>query len=181
MGFQIENGKGTGHTAEVTKENRLNVSSRAGSRLYYASRIHGDAYIWTATADWGGDKNAIWLRNNSSLHHLFIEKVFISPATACQFEVFVGNDNTSGGTDVVGTNLHRGSGAIADATCKHTNTNVDAGSGMTLIGSGYAMATGLTPVDFQSALILRYYDEVAVNLVTDVASTSINIMGWFHH
>ncbi len=176
----IEDGTGSGSKVRVNEEHRMDVSSRTGGRVYYASREHGDAYIWTATADWGADKNAIWLRNDSTTHHLYIEKIMIAPAAACQFEIWVGNGNTSGGTPVVGTNLHRGSGSVADSTCTHTNTNVDAGSGMTLLGTGYAGATLLVCVDMQSALILGYYDEVAVNLITDVASTSINIMGFFH-
>jgi len=175
----IEDGKGSGYRAEVNQNNQLNVFSVTEKEIAYHSQFHGAAYIWTATADWGADKNAIWLRNNSTKDYLIIQQVTVSPAASCLCEIWVGNGNTAGGTAVVGVNLNRSSKKAADATCTHTNTNVDAGAGMTLLNSFYSLATFKEPMTFDGALVLGYYDELAVNLVTDVGITAVGIFGYF--
>ena len=175
----IEDGTGGGYKAQVTSEKMVRTYAMVESEISHVSERHGDAYVWTATADWGGDKNAIWLRNNDTDANVIIQKIVISAPAAAVIEVYVGTGNTSGGTAITGVNMNRGSGKIANATCTHTNTNVDEGSSMTLLGTVHTGATPVT-IDFEGALILAYYDEVALNIVTDVASTSINIMGYFH-
>ena len=176
----IEDGKGSGFKAQVTDHNMLKVYAMVETEISHMSEVHGDAYIWTATADWGADKNAIWLRNDNADQNLIIQSIFIGAAAAAQIEVWVGNGSTSAGTAVVGTNLNRQSGKVAQATCKHTNTNLNAGGSTTLLGTMYAPATNRLPIDFMGALVLGYYDEVSVNIITDVGSTSVNIMGYFH-
>ena len=176
----IEDGTGKGYKAKVNLENMLRVYAQVESELSHVSESHGDAYVWTATADWGADKNVIWLRNDSTTQNLIVDQMIITMAAAAIVEVWVGTGNTAAGTTVAGVNLNRGSGNSASATCKHTNTNVDTGTGMTLLMTLQLPATDATPVNFFNSLVLDYYDEVALNVITDVASSSVNIIGYFH-
>lgn len=180
MGLRIESGVGDGYEAKVTSENKLRVYSTIESEISFESETNGRAYIWTAAADWGADKNALWICNNSTTQNLIIEKLILSAAAAAVVEIWVGSGNTIGGTVVTGVNINRGSNKVADAVARHTNTNVDAGAGMTLLMTINLPATDVTHVELSDALILGYLDEIAVNFVTDVGASSVNVLGYYH-
>ena len=180
MGLQIEDGTGTGRQAKVDDENRLVTAATNTPKITSVSANHGESYVWTAYVDWGADKNAVWLRNDSNSLKLHIDRIHISPAAAAVVEVWVGNGNTAAGTTVTGVNLNRSSGKTADATGRHTNTNVDAGAGMTLLGTYHIPATTVSHIEFYGALVLGVNREVAVNIVTDVGATAINVLGYFN-
>lgn len=169
-----------GQYVKVTDENMLRVCAQIEYEVSHVSEAHGQAYVWTATADWGADKNALWLRNDSLTDNLVIEQIIATMGAAAVVEIWVGSGNTAAGTAVTGICLNRGLDNTALATCKHTNTNVDTGTGMTLLLTVHLPVTNAQPINFFNALILDYYDEVAVNIVTDVASSSVNILGYFH-
>lgn len=168
-----------GRSVSVDSDNRLRVSGSQLSAAAAISRRDGEAYVWAATADWGADKNAMWLRNDSKHSLLYIDAIQASLAAAAVVEIWVGNGNASGGTAVVGVGLNRSKAHKAEVTCTHTNTNVDAGSGMTLLAHYHMPATTPQTVPFGGALVLGYLDEVAVNIVTDVGASFFNITGWF--
>ncbi len=180
MGFQIEDGTGRGHRVQVTNKNMLRTYSTTKTEVAYESEQNGNAYVWTTTQNWGADKNIIWLRNDSASYDLHIERIVISCPAACMVQIFVGEGSTVGGVEVIGTNLNRGSGNQANVTCRHTNTNVDGGTGMTLLGTMYAPPTSMAGISFIGALRLTLNTEVAVNFITDVDLSSVNIMGYFH-
>jgi hypothetical protein len=178
--MQIQDGKGTGVRARVDSKGRLWVDAANFTAVSVVSVFFGDAFIWSATADWGADVNVLWLRNDSRDKLLHIERLVACVAANAVVEVFVGNSNTSGGTAVTGTCMNRANIQVAPATCTHTNTNVNGGTGMTLLGTYNMPATNVHSISFDGALVLGYYDEVAINIVTDVASSSFNIHGWVH-
>jgi hypothetical protein len=178
--MNITDGTGGGKSAAVDNENRLTVAATMQTLHSHSSEDEGNAYIWTATQDLAADKCLIWLRNDSTDMALLIAKIIVSPAAACQFEVWVGsNVTTEAGTTVTGVNLNLQSGHVAEATCTHTETGADAGGSMTLLGTAWA-GVGVNSVALDSALVLGYLDEVAINLITDVGSTSANIFGFYH-
>ena len=180
MGLQIEDGTGSGKQAKVDDQNRIATIATVTPRISSVSMNHGEAYVWTAYVDWGADKNALWLRNDSNSMRLFIDRISVTPAAAAVVEVWVGNGNTVGGTVVTGVNLNRASGKTADATCRHTNTNVDAGAGMTLLLTDHIPATTISHIEFYGALVMGVNREIALNIVTDVGATAVNIFGYFH-
>ena len=176
----IDSGTGTNKQAGVDDENHLMVASITRAKMAAVSRLHGQAYAWTAYVDWGADKNALWLRNDSDIKILFIEKINIYVPAAAVVEIWVGSGNTVGGTVVTGLNLNRASNNVANASCRHTNTNVDAGAGMSLLQTVLYAANTPNPLNFSEALLLGRNSEVAINIVTDVSTTAITIFGYFH-
>ena len=175
----IEDGTGHGYKLRVDDENRLRAYAITEGHFTHSSENEENSYIWTATADWGADKNALWVRNDSTTSFLAIEKIIVSPAAACQIEIGVGTGNTVAGSTVTGTNMNRGSGNVAEATARHTNTNCDAMAGLTVIHTFWGGVTQ-NEIDFDGALILGYLREVAVGLITDVGSSTVTIMGYYH-
>ena len=175
----IEDGTGSGSKLRIDDSNRIRAYATVEDHITNSSEDEGRAFVWTATADWGADKNALWLRNDSTSALLAIESIVISPAAVCQVEIGVGSGNTVAGTVVTGVNMNLGSGNLASATCRHTNTNCDASAGLTIIKTIWC-AVSNNHVDFKGALLLDYLGEVAVNLITDVGSSSITITGYYH-
>ena len=173
----ITGGTGNGYSAKVDDENRL--FTLAVTEEEYAHAAHqGNAYIWTATADWGADKNALFLRNDNTVKPLAIRGIACSPAAAAQFEIGYGTGNTVAGTTVTGSNLDLGSGKVALATGRHTNTNCDAMAGLTVLHTFWSGVTN-TIVPFNGSLILGYNDEIGVGIITDVGSTTVSIFGYY--
>jgi len=168
------NGESIGST-----NNRLDVSS-VMTRHVAQDAIDGNAYMWNASVDLGADKNLIWLRNDSASKILIIEWITLSVAAAAVVEIFVGSGTTpTPGTAVTGVNTNIGHANCAVATCYHTETSVDAGAGLTLFTSHRCGVTAKEVIDYDGVLRLGYLKEVAVNIVTDVAGSSCNILGFF--
>ena len=170
----------SGDMAEITKYGQMLTKATIEREISYESERNGTAYCWAASVDLGADKDIIWLRNDSRAHFLMIDKIMMYCSAASPMEIWVGNGNTVGGTVVTGVNLQVGSGNIAEATCRHTNTNVDAGAGMTLVSTHQVGATAEESVEYAGALMLNYGQEVAINVVNDIALTTVNILGWFN-
>ncbi len=179
MGFQIEDGTGQGHKVKVLSDNMLTTHSVIETIIAHESANHGRAYVWTVTQDWGADKNAIWIRNDSPIHNLHIERIVVSPPAICQVEIWVGNNNVVAGVEIVGLNVNLGSGNVAETTARHSNTNVDAGAGMTILTTFYAGANTRSIISALGAIILNLNSEIAVNLVTEVGLTSVSMTGYF--
>ena len=157
----------------------LNVHSVMHRNIAHSSEA-GNAYMWNASVDVGADENVIWLRNDSSEHDLLIEWMSISCSASAVVEIFVGSGTTpTPGTTVTGVNMNVGCGDVAEATCYHTETSVDAGAGLTLLTSHQCGVTAKEKIDYDGALRLGYKKEVAVNVVTDIALTTVTILGFF--
>ena len=173
----LQGGTGNGYAAKVDDENRLFTLSVTEEEYSHAAH-KGNAFLWTATADWGADKNALFLRNDDTVSPLAIRGVAVSPAAAAQFEIGYGTGNTVAGTEVTGSNLELSSGKVALATGRHTNTNCDAMAGLTVLHTFWAGVMN-TIIPFNGALILGYLDEIGVGIITDVGSTTVSIFGYY--
>jgi hypothetical protein len=168
-----------GRPAEVTEDNRLRTYAGQESEVAFQSRVHGNAYMWSMSADLGADKCALYLRNNSDVP-LVIDKIYIYGSAAATFEIFVGSNKiTSAGTAVVGVNLNTKYGNAANVTCTHTETGADAGGTLTLLQTVQAGVSSKETLDLDGSLVLGRLGEVAVNVVTDIALASIAIVGYF--
>lgn len=168
-----------GRPAQVTTDNRLRTYAGQESEIAFQSRVNGTAYIWSMSADLGADKCAIYLRNNSDVP-LVIDKIYMYGSAAATIEIWVGSNKiTSAGTAVAGVNLNTKYGTTANVTCTHTETGADAGGTLTLAQTIQAGAATKETLDMDGSLVLERLGEVAVNVVTDIALTSVSIVGYF--
>jgi len=176
----IQGGTGNGFAAQVDDDHRLATYATVETEMSHTSEDHGDAYAWTASVNVAGDKNVIWLRSDHTTKNLVIECIHVGVSATTLIELWVGSGTTASGTAVTGVNLNRQSGNVALATCKHTETNVDAGSGLTLLSS-FSVLTGQTHTfEMHGGLLLGYLDEIAINVITDIDLTSVTIFGYYH-
>jgi hypothetical protein len=168
-----------GTSVKVTEDNRLRTYSGQESEIAFQSRVNENAYSWSMSADLGADKCALYLRNDSTTP-LLIDKVFLWASAAATFEIFAGtNKITVAGTAVTGFNLNTASSRLADATCTHTETGADAGGTLTLLQTIQTGAVTKELVEWEGALVLGRLGEIAINIVTDIALTSVTILGYF--
>ena len=178
----ITGGTGNGYSAKVDNENRLHTKAVMQELPAHVAAEEGRSFIWSCTATIGADECLGYLRNDNTDLQLVIQKIIISPAAACQFEIWVGSGSgvTVAGSAVTGVNTNLQSGNVALATCTHTETGANAGTGMdSLLGTAWAGA-GVNSVPLDGVLVLGYLDEVAVNLITNVGSSSANFFGYYH-
>ena len=192
----INDGTGGGYAVGVTEENRLDVNACMGTRLYYASRVHGDSYTWTTvSADLGAGVASIFLTNNSTTQNLFIEKMYLWADVVTQFKIWSPATYTAqDGTAITGLNLNRASANAADATCTANESNNAFAAAQTIctirntryVRAQAADTVGVAApgegqwVEFDGALILGYHNAVGVELVADTAAIEATIIGHFH-
>jgi hypothetical protein len=168
-----------GTPVKVTTDNRVRTYSGQESEIAFQSRVNGNAYIWSMSADLGADKCALYLRNDSDVP-LVIDKIYLFGATAATFEIWVGSNKiTVAGTAVSGVNLNTKYGTSANVTCRHTETGADAGGTLTLLTTIQVGATTKETIDFDGALVVERLGEVAINVVTDIGLMSASIVGYF--
>ena len=168
-----------GTPVKVTTDNRMRAYAGQESEVAFQSRVNENAYCWTMSADLGADKCALYLRNDSEIP-LLIDKIFVWGSAAAVFEVFLGSNKIAvAGTAVVGVNLNTNSNMQPDVTCTHTETGADAGGALTLIQTIQSGVAAKETIEWSGALVLGRLGEIAINVVTDIALTSVTILGYF--
>tara|TARA_R110000796_G_scaffold87063_1_gene188163 strand:- start:567 stop:1103 length:537 start_codon:yes stop_codon:yes gene_type:complete len=105
-----------GTAAAVSKDQRLDVSSKANKRIFYVSRDDGRAFVWTSTfATGGSDVEVLYIKNDSTSRDLYIDSAHYSATAACVFTVQK-HTGTASGTTNTGVNLNSKSSNDAEAT-----------------------------------------------------------------
>jgi hypothetical protein len=171
MGLIIDDGLGSGVSAGVSSDKRLEVSAKSNPRMYYISEDKADVYSWTAvTADLAAGATALYVVNDSPTKLLHIHSVYIYCDVATEYHVHCPAYVAPAGTAVVGTNWNRTSGNLAEATAKANETsNVVT----TDVFSSY--------MEFSDAIILGYHNSIAIDIVADSAAFNCTIVGFFEN
>lgn len=110
MGFQLEDGKGTGNQAEV-KSNKLLVSGVFSTQEHYANHNQGRAFniLFSATPTGAGDC-FFYLKNEDPDYAMSLEGIWLKMEADDYVEVSILDDGTPiGGNDIVPINLNTSS------------------------------------------------------------------------
>ena len=178
MGLQIEDGKGTGSRAAVST-NRLNVSARADSRIFYHSRDDGDAYIVTSIDTAAAAEFNIYFQNTSSTQNFVVNEIALGSAVLAIFKIVTVTGTAAAGSVLTPVNMNRTSSKAASATCRGDG----AITGLTeehLLASVSVLADASVVVDFHDALILGNNDAIAVEYDTGAGGTMhATILGYY--
>lgn len=176
MGIQIEDGKGSGQNAGI-KDNRLNVSSRINSRMYYVSRDDGIAFTWSNTTyDYDALDTILLVKNTSSTKKLVIERISVGGSTATEVIIHCPTCTTPTGTSITGTNTNRTSANVAEATAisdETTNTQSNKITSVKINGSNSGF------LNVNGAIILGQNDCIAIDFVTDGTACYATIQGYY--
>ncbi len=186
----IKDGTGSGSLASVTDDNRLNVSSRVGSRIYYESRDNANAFgvgtpILTATTNGG---YMLCIKNTSATKNMVItdwrfnwdggstshNKVAFA---TMYFGVSEPTANNIEGTAGV---LNKSSNNTFDIVTQHWD---EVGDGMVATGGhagfNFIFAQGSTYMDTQGAIILGSNNSLTLFVRgEEVGETSMELLGF---
>lgn len=173
----IEDGKGTGHRAEVTDDNFLRTYSQTETEMSHTAEHHGDAYIWTASKDINTTDSIIWIRNDSTTQNLIIECFHVTNNAAGSWFAYCPTGTTADGDTITGVNTNRSSGNVALATCRADATGTTPAN---YIFYGAGMASETVTVSLHGSLILGYLDEFAIDITTEPTLAQATIMGYYH-
>lgn len=177
MGFQIEDGSGHGFQTKVTDEQKLRTYSTVEDEISYESETNGRAYSWSHSYNSTAADTILWVKNINTTENLIIDQIVIGSDTATQFTIHLPESTTGAGTAITGTNLNRHSGKDALATAygdETTNTQAN------VIVQGFIAANTTQIIHMEGSIILGYQDQIAVDLVADVAIGCVTMLGLYH-
>ena len=176
MGFQLEDGRGTGARAVVDNEGHLIVNSIVLTELAHQSDAHGLSFTWTSThVTSAGDVEFISIRNDAD-ENLHIDNIIWGSSIAQQFTLLEVTGGTPAGSTITAQNLNLISGVSKTNTAFGT-TSVTALTGNTLLVTRVAASQAMV-VDMHDALILGTGDTIAVSALV-AASVEISITGFW--
>ena len=161
--MRIEDGKGKNGDASVSNTQRLNVSNKGASRIYYVSRDSGLAFnaVYPAITAAAGDYVA-YLKNTSSTRNLFVGRLEFHSAENVEWNVWHVTGTAASGETIVPTNLNLGSGLLAEATAMAGNTSITGLTNVKQVGVHRTTAAGEASMDFEYALILSPGTAIAI-------------------
>jgi len=147
-------------------DGRLNVSSRADSRMFYVSRDNKQAYILRIEDDDAVAADLVAsLRNDSKDKQLFITDIHFNSEQDATFKIAFGDSTTPTGTAVTPVNLNKGSSNDADVTALG-NGAVGGVTASTFFATVRMGSSSLEEWGSQDALILGQNDSIVVEYDT---------------
>jgi hypothetical protein len=168
----------TGNVAKVTAENMLRTYSVTEAEIAHVSEEEGLAFSWSNVSyDYDALDTILLVKNTSATKKLIIDKVIISADVATVAVLHLPACATPTGTAVIGVNLRRDSGNVADATAigdETTNTQAN------IIKNFQLLAATDTVYDTQGSIVLGQNDCIAVDFVTNGAVCYATFDGHYH-
>ena len=97
MGITIDDGRGKGISVGVSSiGNRMDVSSRSNTRIFYNSRDIGESYTWSCRYLINAGSTIIFIKNTSTTKNLIIEDIDVGAATVAEWELWTSTANGAG-------------------------------------------------------------------------------------
>lgn len=190
MGFQIEDGLGSGKQVGVADDNRLNVTAKTMDRIYYCSRDMGDAFsiIATDSAPATGEVT-LWIQNNSATQFV-VHRVMTSSVSAdAVFKMWNTTGQTGAGADVITPQaLNLASSLIASLTVRGGITTSGGVTGLTATASQTKMlrywangpAYNTHTLDFTDTLRIGQNQSIGIEYdAGSLGAISIVVLGYF--
>jgi hypothetical protein len=179
-GIIIESGNGNGQSAAVSKSgNRLDVSSRSNSRIYYNSRdLERSFSIYSEDDDAAAGDFVFYFKNTDTLRRFYVEEIIVSAELASTVKLHVVT-GTASGTDITPNNLNLGSGNVAAATAKG-NAAVTGLTSSAVLEAARCSANQTVQLSLKDALIIGLNDAIAVEYDTGSnGDIEITVVGYF--
>lgn len=171
MGLMIEDGKGKGFIAGVSKDNRLETSSKSSIRSFYISRDDGQVFNLNShdASAAAGTLIAYW-KNTSTTRKLVIDLLRVGAIEAALWKVWFVTGIASGSSLLIPTNMNSTSSNIADAVARGNGAIADLTLGVQ-IANVRTPATESFDIPFSNTLIIGQGDAIAVEY--DTGTTGI--------
>ena len=153
----LEDGKGTGKKASVTTDNRLDVTAKTESRIYYESRDNESAFSVYGKRNFAAadtEENILYVKytGNNDLHIKSI--LFSTNSELAKIEAFFAATSVSGGAEIIPLNMNRGSANESETECLHGGTTLNGTLSDENEFFDVRISKGSFLMDFNSALII---------------------------
>ena len=178
----LEDGKGSGKKAAVTSDNRLDVTAKTESRIYYESRDNQKAFSVYGKSNFVGitDANILYMKYTGDVDLHIKEIMFASNSPDAKIEVYFDPTGVSGGTTVLPLNMNRGSALTSETTC--LNGAADLTGTVTTANEMFDVRLNNSSFnkDFHSALILSKNTNIFILGSVATAGDKIRVMVYFY-
>ena len=176
MGFQIEDGLGSGRRAVVADDFHLGVDAVSFPKIAEQSHANGLAFTVTSTHVTSGTaKEMIYLQNDAT-EHMHIETISIASSIINIAQVLEVTGGTPAGTTISPQNLNLISG-VSKAFTAFGNEDVAALTG-NVLWAGRVPVHNTVLIPFQGSLILGTGDGITVSWDL-AASVEVTIFGYW--
>ena len=179
----IQDGKGSGRSAAVSVDQRLDVSSRVNSRSFYVSRDQQQTYncISELSGASSGDY-VFYIKNTSQDSNLFVGHIEFHSENAARWNIWHVEGNAIG-YEIEPSNLNLGSGNLSDTISYGGNQDdlSQSVSGITnikRIGIHRNSALGEGEMEYGDSLVLTPSTAIAVEYIGTTGEVEVDC---FYH
>lgn len=179
--MKIEDGKGKNGDASVSAAQRLNVSSKSRSRLFYISRDDELAFnaVMPAFSAAAGEY-VFYIKNTSSTRNMYLHNLEFHSVESVLWKVWLVTGTAAGGTVITSSNINLGSGRAAEATCMGGGATITGLTTSRQLGSHRTTATGAnSAMTFGDGLILSPNTALAIEY--DTGTTGLCEIDFLFH
>jgi hypothetical protein len=179
MSIRIEDGRGNGYLAGITRNNKVRTYTTVETEASFESEANGLCFSWSASYDYTAGDTVLLVKNTDTSKDLLIEDISIDCDTNTEVLIHFPEDvETPTGTAVVGTNLNRQSGKAAQAVAKEDETTNSQGP---IFGRFFVQANSNSLfLPIRGIVVLGLNDSIAVDYVTEGGACYVNIVGYYH-
>lgn len=176
--MQIEDGTGSGNRARVTNGKMLRVYAQVESEISHVSEQDGLAFSWSNVSyDYDAGDTILLLKNTSPTKSLIIDAIEVGGDAATIAIAHFPVCETPTGTAIVGVNLNRQSGKVAEAVAKGDESTNSLGD---IHRNLYIVAAQSKAHPTKGAIVLGLNDCIAIDFVTNGAACYCSIEGYYH-
>jgi len=181
MGLILEDGKGTGNTAQIKKDNRLAVHSVSATIEHYVNHGEGQSYTagFSVTPTGAGDCFGYIINNNDI--DLIVSTFMVNVASDETIIVKLGDTGTPvGGADITAVNRNAGSGNVADITAQ-SGVDITGFSGGSVVASFFVKGGDSSKqIEILSSLIIPKNKIISFYASSGAIAIMLGISAYFH-
>ena len=181
MGLIIEDGKGTGNTTQVKKDNRLAVHSVSASIEHYVNHDKEQAYTagFAKTPTGAGDCFGYIINNNDI--DLIVSTLMVNTASDETIIIKFGDIGTPvGGSDITIVNRNAGSGNTADVTAQ-SGVDITGLSGGNPVASVFVKGgESSEQIEILSSLIVPKNKMISFYVNSGAIAVTLGLSVYFH-
>ena len=178
MAIEIVDGTGSGQSAFVDDENRIGVNGLVESPMEHASRVYGDAAVWTSTYAATGGQEVLAIQNEESERRLVITRIRLSNTVDCLWTLF---QNTATGPPAGTTMTYVNPNLVSGVQRQETSFGSASVTG-SLSGDTLLLVNTLAEVSqeiFLEGTIILGKDDIVALTADGTGTVAVTVMGFW--
>ena len=174
----IEDGKGSGVKAQVTKDSELTIQGTTAGPLEHASILRGRAGCISSTfATGGADVEVIYIENGEPELRFHVTRFLLTASAAAVWTILEATGGTAAGTSLTYQNPNLDSGVTKSLTAYGNAAVTGSVTGNILMQIGTAADAG-TQLFVEGVILLGNGDKLAITCSAN-ATVYVTVMGFW--